>query len=803
MKHRGGLLVRLTMILFAASFLWACEGDDGATGAAGPQGPQGDTGDPGPAGPPIDTSIQIGTGGALTADDIATLGKLQAEITGVTVSSPPVVEFTVLDKNGAPALGIDAGAVRFTFAKLVPGGDPAVNGGLAYWQSYIYTSEDPDQPTGPSVLPFAGRSGTESGGTLEELGNGQYSYTFALDVTNVTAPVAVPWEPSLTHRVGMEIRLGGGARRPMAPDNPVFDFVPDGGAGSGETKNIIDTDNCEGCHYEFAFHGGQRKTIEYCVTCHNRGHVDADSGNSLDMGHMVHSIHMGHDRPAGVDVEDFPLLALPYIIYRRFGTDDRTFDFSEVHFPRSQTYCESCHFASEDAPDGDNWNEKASAAACGGCHADGLVAENFDAVTGVAEYSFDHDAQPADAPIGVVEDGACGGCHLGVIESAGPPLKIHSMIVGDQRLREELGQDFVFDISGATNIAPGNTPVITFSVRRPDGTAYDIVNDPEFTSSNASLNLYVAWTADEIYNGDTLGATLGLRDRNRDISVPPDGIADLEDHGPGLPHRMDLAALQRDIAANPGWVNADGSYTVTYFTSLPANITGDPMISLGGHPAAINVASNKGVLPSERAAAKSFVFFPGATARQVAVATDSCQACHKYLSEHGNNRNGNVVMCLNCHTGDNVAAEDGVVEGWSFGRMIHSIHARSTTFWAGGFSGVHFPQNIANCDACHVEVNGNPTYILPRTVARSVSFADTDPTIWSDDIAMTPTAAVCGACHNDIPATAHFDSMGAQIGVPKSDILTVNGLPNGQESCAVCHGAGSEFDTSRYHNPGL
>ncbi|MDH3546496.1 MAG: hypothetical protein OEN22_05320, partial [Gammaproteobacteria bacterium] len=102
-----------------------------------------------------------------------------------------------------------------------------------------------------------------------------------------------------------------------------------------------------------------------------------------------------------------------------------------------------------------------------------------------------------------------------------------------------------------------------------------------------------------------------------------------------------------------------------------------------------------------------------------------------------------------------------------------------------------------------VEVNGNPTYILPRTVARSVSFADTDPTIWSDDIAMTPTAAVCGACHNDIPATAHFDSMGAQIGVPKSDILTVNGLPNGQESCAVCHGAGSEFDTSRYHNPGL
>jgi len=28
-------------------------------------------------------------------------------------------------------------------------------------------------------------------------------------------------------------------------------------------------------------------------------------------------------------------------------------------------------------------------------------------------------------------------------------------------------------------------------------------------------------------------------------------------------------------------------------------------------------------------------------------------------------------------------------------------------------------------------------------------------------------------------------------------------LPNGQEACAVCHGAGSEFETSQYHNPGI
>jgi hypothetical protein len=30
-----------------------------------------------------------------------------------------------------------------------------------------------------------------------------------------------------------------------------------------------------------------------------------------------------------------------------------------------------------------------------------------------------------------------------------------------------------------------------------------------------------------------------------------------------------------------------------------------------------------------------------------------------------------------------------------------------------------------------------------------------------------------------------------------------SGVPNGQESCAVCHGTGSEFETSKYHNPGI
>ncbi len=785
MRDSGRRLIRLVAIVFAASLLWACEGDDGADGAAGPTGPQGPPGQAGPPGPPIDTAIQIGDGSLLTAEEIAELGKLVAEITSVTVSSAPVVEFTVADKNGNPAVGLANGTVRGTFAKLVPG-DPDFNGGLPYWQNYINRVSTSD-PGG--LLPSAIQATNDREGLLEDLGGGQYRFTFSVDVTNVTEPIPVVWEPSLTHRVALEIRLDrdNGSRRAMAPDNPFKDFTPDGGAGSGVTKLIAKTDNCEGCHYEFAEHGGARKVVEYCVTCHNPGSVDPNSGESVDMAYLAHSIHMGDDRGDG---------EIPYIV----DGDN----FGEVHFPQSKTYCETCHAASESHPDGDNWNETASAKTCGGCHAEGLVTGDFDAVTGQTTYQFDHGAAVADGGFSAVaNDGSCIGCHLGVVDTAGPPLSIHSRIRGDDRFRAALGENFIFEVISATDTAPGQTPVITFKVSNKDGEAYDLLTDPEFTDSNATLNLYVAWTTDDIYNGDELGATQSLGYTDTD----DDGIPDI---GPQLrrgreipaqPHRMALDALQYEIAVGGDAVrNADGSYTVTYFAPVPAAVTGDVMISIGGHPAAIGFENAEGETPAERAAATSVTYFPG-TPRQVAVGNENCNSCHKRLQFHGDNRNGNVVMCLNCHNADLADNEDA----FAFGYMIHSIHSGSTTFQGGRYDHVHFPQSIANCVACHVnEANGEPAYDIARMTARAVSVSlGVDVYNWLDDFATTPNAAYCGACHNDVPSMSHFASMGAQNVTPKDEILTVNGQPTGQESCAVCHAEGSEFATTRYHNPGL
>lgn len=798
--HSMMRLIRVTLLILAGSLVGACAGDDGAAGPAGPAGPPGPEGLPGQEGPPGGTSVVIGDGSTLTSEQIRTLGKLQATITGITISGAPVVEFNVFDQQGNAATGLADGTVRMTFAKLVPG-NPPFNGGLPYWQSYINRVSTADDPNAP--LATAIQATNDRDGVLADLGNGRYTYTFATDVTAVSDPIAVDWQPGLTHRVALEIRLDGnsGARRAMAPDNAYLDFVPDDGAGSGITKSIVDTKNCNTCHYEFAEHGGQRKTVEYCVTCHNPGSVDPNSGESVDMAYLAHSIHMGDDR------------AVAYIV----DGDD----FSEVHYPQSQTYCETCHEASLTHPDGDNWNAGATAKSCGGCHADGLLAQNIDPVTGQAEYWFDHVV--ADVNIGQAEDGDCAGCHLGAIDTAGPALDIHSAIRGDDRVRAAAGDNFVFEILAAINTAPGQAPVVTFRISDPQDNPYDIFNDPEFTDSNAALNLYVQWATADYYGGDENGLVHGAR-QNDDLSIQ--AIQDLNFRDTGYPYRMRIDAIRNAITSG-GSTNADGSYTLTFFRALPDAFAGDIVVGLAGHPAwEYEDADN--VVAFDRAHAVSAVYYPGAV-REAAFDSAQCNACHERLQLHGGNRGGNYEICLMCHNGDAAVCsvnpepdgscavgeldDDGNViweDGFAFGRMIHSIHTGSPTFAQGEFEHVRFPQSTANCRTCHKP----GTYNVARTTARAVSTSQgNDIRVWTDDIATTPTAAACGVCHTSVAARGHFESQAGQVDDLKCTIVGAacgavdgssgSGVPNGQEACAVCHGTGSTFETARFHNPGV
>jgi OmcA/MtrC family decaheme c-type cytochrome len=795
MKVSATKLFRFATLIMATALIAACAGDDGASGPTGTTGPAGPPGIPGTPGTPPSSAIIIGDGSTLTMEQVEALGKLQASITGVSPSDKPVVDFTVVDGNGNPAVGIAPSTILFTFAKLVPA-DPNVNGGLPYWQSYINRTATSNRVGG---LATAVQATNDRNGTLVEVADGQYQYTFSNDVTSITTPIAVAWEPNLTHRVGMEIRLGGPGEVPLAPFNPVYDFVPDGGAGSMVTKNIADTNNCADCHFEFTMHGGPRKSVEYCVTCHNPGSVDPDSGESVDMAYLAHSIHKGADRTT------------PYVIYGFGGTPH---DYSEVHYPQSTTYCETCHTASATHADGDNWNEGATAKACGGCHDNGLVAQNYDPVTGQAEYLFDHSV--AEVDLGILPDGECAGCHLGVIPTAGPALAVHSAIRGDDRVRAAAGDNFVFEILGATNTAPGDMPVITFRVSDPAGNPYNIFTDAEFTDINAALNLYVAWSTDDYYGGDENGQVLGGR-INDDLSIQ--AIQDLNFRDTGYPYRMRFGAIKDAIQNGGGSTNADGSYSLPFFTALPDAFTGDIAVGLGGHPA-WEYTDSDGVTAFDRASAVSAVYFPGQT-RQAAFDSENCNACHERLQAHGGNRNGNVEFCLLCHNADaavcstNPEADGscpvgGTEEGYHFGRMIHSIHTASPTYEGGAFAEVKYPQTAANCETCHTP----GSYNVARPTARAVSTSQgADIRVWTDDIASTPTVAACSVCHTSSAATGHFLTQAGQVDDLKCTIVGANcgapdgssgsGLPNGQEACAVCHKTGAEFETAKYHNPGV
>jgi OmcA/MtrC family decaheme c-type cytochrome len=148
-----------------------------------------------------------------------------------------------------------------------------------------------------------------------------------------------------------------------------------------------------------------------------------------------------------------------------------------------------------------------------------------------------------------------------------------------------------------------------------------------------------------------------------------------------------------------------------------------------------------------------------------------CNNCHKRLQRHGANRNGNYEFCLLCHNADAAVCQsnpelDGSCpvgstnEGYHFGYMVHSIHTASTTFQTdngGDFSHVTYPQNITNCEACHKP----GLYNTARATARAVSTDQgSDIRFWTDDIASTPNAAVCGVCHTSTAAKGHFETQG-------------------------------------------
>ncbi len=778
MKYSNTAIYQRVKFLLAttlvATVLLGCEGDQGPAGAAAP------TDIP-------DTSTT------------STAAELDITIDSVTINSAPVVELSVRDQDGSPLVGISGGDLRFHIAKLVPGsfGSPST------WQSYINREETAE--VGPGTGNTAVQATSERDGELLDHGDGSYTYTFVTDIADVTTPLAVSYDPTLTHRVA--IQVGGG----LPAANPSYTFRPSDGATTDIfTRDIVKIESCNECHNKLAMHGGGRIDIPLCVTCHNPGSTDANSGNSVDFTTMIHKLHRGEELPS-VDAGG------EYSIY---GFQDNKHDYSTVVLPQDIRNCTKCHDGSDSGtPQGDNWKNQVSIQACGSCHDD-------------KDFSKDGTPLGDDDPDGhsggiQTDNSLCTGCHA----EGKFPGSVAATHTDPATLA---ATSFQFNIE---NVSGNTTPSIQISVTDPTNsdTPYDLTAD-EFTGGGARLAVIIGWGIADFNN--TGGTTNSGFPNFQDTAAIPISIDPVAACGAGI----------TDWTCTPNTPTA-GIYTLTKSTPLPGTATGTGRVGFEGHVA----ADFDGDLSFDdqvaiKSVVKDFVITGTLTSRREVVDIAKCDNCHGFLSLHGGNRNDEPALCVICHNPNAtdigrrpipthvpvLSATDGKVEeAIDFKTLIHGIHAGAQTNydasdghgfrekglvvwgfpgapcnWFGGppsnscehdFSHVRFPGILQDCEACHIPgtytLDGDwasPTVndILSTTITTLVNTAP------DDDLNISPTAAVCSSCHDSDVARAHMVLPGgAVLAETQDDISTIPVV----ETCSVCHGPGRANDIEAAH----
>ena len=767
-------LAAVTGAAVLAVTLGAC--GSGSTGAQGPAGPSG------PPGPTVESAQNAQS--------------LHLTITKVSIAATSTVAFkaTDPDRDDEPVTRIPGSTLEVIIAKLVPG----TNGDADHWQNYINHTVQPYTTGQQAEI----QPETDSGGTLTDNGDGTYLYTFGTDLTNVTQPVAVPFQASLVHRVAINIRS---STLPAAND-AIYTWVP----ATGQTKNldareIVTTASCNQCHDHLEAHGGPRKNTAECVLCHNPGNTSLN-GNSLDFKVYIHKIHDAAGLPS-------VLAGTPYVL---IGYRGSTNDFSSVVFPQDIRNCTKCHDpANPETPQAARFETRPTMAACGSCH------DNVDFAQGKA----------GGHPGGVETDNSqCTVCHTensvagSVAESHVIPQKVAAA-------------NYQYNILSINNGGPGQKPVIRFSVTNPNNNdqPYDLATDPNFTASGARLGLDIGWTTPgypNSYSNFDSGSNPG---QPVEIAIDSGGTLNATDNG-------------------------DGTYTVTSPVPIPTTAVGTGVVAMEGHPNGDYDGSGSYATAIPVTSAVKYFGITDATPQppvapaQVVSFDKGCERCHSHndgLAMHGANRVDNLEVCVICHNpndtdvgmrptdpdgisnGVNTAAVDGLEQqAIDFPRHIHAIHAsmespQGPAFRAepwivygyfnsvNNFGDLRFPGILSDCSQCHTATG----YQLPlpsgemgttvdtlATVGKSspygaqLFYGPTGATTVPADQAVfkriTPTAAACSACHDSSLAVEHMKQNGAMFDAVQSLI----GPDDATETCAVCHGPGRVEDVSKVHD---
>lgn len=314
---------------------------------------------------------------------------------------------------GLDRLGVATpGAVTMSFVVAT------IPAGQTQYTSYI-TRVRTDAASGRTATQATG----ESAGTFTQVAGGEYLYKFANKL-----PANI--DRKATHAIGVygnrnltEFDLGTNR------DDDVLLFVPDGSPRHRHPRRHPHRD-LQQVPRPLAIHGGNRRSIELCVLCHQPQTSDAVSGNTVDLKVMIHKIHTSVKAGGKYSIGSA--------------------DFSGIGFPaypdtRNRVVC---HDQNSAAAQKDAYL-KPSRAACGSCHDD----VNF--ATGENHVSLPQ-----------ISNNLCANCHVpkGELEFDASVTGAHTV----PRYSKDL-PGLVFDILDVSGAKPGLKPTVTFTVKNKSG----------------------------------------------------------------------------------------------------------------------------------------------------------------------------------------------------------------------------------------------------------------------------------------------------------------------------------------------
>lgn len=488
---------------------------------------------------------------------------------------------------------------------------------------------------------------------------------------------------------------------------------------------------------------------ESCNKCHSRLSFHGDVRREVQLCIMCHTTQT-------VDANTGNSLFFPEMIhkihrgenlpsveegepYQVVGYRDSVHDYSTVKFPQDIRNCAVCH---ESAPQGDIHKTAPTLEGCASCH-DRAWFGGIDATPAGYENHVGGE-QPNNQ--------LCALCHSpegsGVSEV-----------------------DVAHLIPALSPAAPGLALEVT---------------DVHFAAADGALDgiVSITFTAEDKV-GDPV---TDLADLNMVATTLAYPVSDYE-------HYI-RETVQSPYGGPTGEVvnNGDGTYRYTFAATLPADSGETFAVAMEGR----REFEFRGEAHTQGTATNGQVFFTidgsSPQSRRQIIDNAKCNACHEDVRMHGSLRTGTeyCVMCHNPNTTDIARrpAENLPPVSVNFKEMIHRIHTGEelesdyTVFGYGGsehdFTHVRFPADRRECTVCHVD--GTYNVPLPAETISTVVTQDDGLTLVSE---VLPTRAACTSCHDDEVANNHA--------------LINTQVPNGVETCAICHSDADEFSIPNVH----